>query len=269
MTKHELHNLHFPSAAKEISKVEKISAELNKLIEKRLNISLVTPNSGLTATEARQVLNRLNTTESFTMMERMVLMKHNIERDIKDLESVETEYFAKVANQADAAENLRFTQVALKQAARDAKQAVQDEIKARKALEEAQRRVAATKLNVNDLSKSFAKVQALEAKVTNEVEIVAELVAKRQEIVRTSLRKKELEIEKERRQREGEQIQNPPNLPLVEETGFIEVIDALREEEFLLQAEKDRLSEMVARLLSRSEKLKSRAAQTDEAKGKG
>ena len=202
-------------------------------------------------------------------MERMVLMKHNIERDIKDLESLETEYFAKVANQADAAENLRFTQVALKQAARDAKQAVLDEIKARKAWEEAQKRVTATKLNVNDLSKSFGKVQALEAKVTNEVEIVTELVARRREFVRTSLRKKELEIENERRRREGESTQNTPNVPILEETGLIEVIDALREEEFLLQTEKNRLSETVARLLSRSEKLKSRAAQMDEAKGKG
>jgi hypothetical protein len=268
VAKHVPFNSSFRSAAEEMSKVEKISAELNTLIDKRLNISLVTPNSGLTATEARKLLSRLNTTESFTMMERMVLMKHKIERDIKDLETVETEYYAKVANQVDVAENLRFTQVALKQAARDAKQAAQDEIKARKALEEAQRRVAATKLYVNELSKSFVKVQALEAKVANEVEIVADLVAKRQEIVRSSLRKKELEIEKERRKREGEPTQDASNVSN-EDAGFIEAIDALRGEEFLLQTEKDRLSETVARLLSRSEKLKSRAAQIDEAKGKG
>jgi hypothetical protein len=60
--------LTFPSAAHERTKVEKINAELNDIVDKRLNISLVTPNSGLTAAEAWKVLDRLNTTESFTMM---------------------------------------------------------------------------------------------------------------------------------------------------------------------------------------------------------
>jgi hypothetical protein len=162
---------------------------------------------------------------------------------------------------------VRFTQVALKQAARDAKQAVLDEIKARQILEEAQQRVAVTKLNVNDLSKSFAKVQAQEAKMTNEIEIFAELVAKRQEIVRKSLRKKELEIEKERRKQRGDPLDSISSVAVLEDAGFIEAIEALREDEALLQTESDRLSEMVSRLLSRAEKLKLRSAQIDEAKG--
>ena len=250
-----------------MSKVLKINAELNEIVDKRLNISLVTPNSGLTAAEAWKVLDRLNRTESFTMMERMILMKHKIERDINDLESVETVYTAKLSDGADAAEKVRFTQVALKQAARDAKQAVLDEIKARKILEEAQQRVVATKLNVNDLSKSFAKVQAQEAKMANEVQIFAELVAKRQEIVRKSLRKKELEIEKEHRKRRGDPLDNVASIPVLEDAGSIKAIEVHREDEALLQTESDRLSEMVSRLLSRAEKLKLRAAQIDEAKG--
>jgi hypothetical protein len=99
-----------------------------------LEISLITPNSGLSAKDALKVLNRLNATDSITMMERMISMKHTIERDISDLEVIEHEYFEKLADQAETAEELKFTQVALKQAARDAKQAVQDKILARRAL---------------------------------------------------------------------------------------------------------------------------------------
>jgi chromosome segregation ATPase len=231
-----------------------------------LEISLITPNSGLSAKDALKVLNRLNATDSITMMERMISMKHTIERDISDLEVIENEYFEKLADQAETAEKLRFTQVALKQAARDAKQAVQDEILARRALEEAQKRLATTKLNVNDLSKSFSKIQFVEAKVNSEVEAVAEFMSKRQETIRKALRKKKREIEAER----GKQIDKTKgaqnDVDDADNPELIVAIETFREQESVLQKENNRIEEMVARLISRAEKLKKRAEQLENVK---
>jgi chromosome segregation ATPase len=211
-------------------------------------------------------LNRLNTTDSVTMMERMISMKHTIERDIGDLEVVENEYFEKLADQTETAEKLRFTQVALKQAARDAKQAVQDEIMARRALEEAQKRLVTTKQNVNDLSKSFSKIQAIEAKVTSEVESVAESMTKRQESIRKALRKKNCELEGERQKQNGATKGALNDVDEVDNPEFIAEIEKFREQESVLQKENDRLEEMVSRLISRAEKLKKRAEQLENVK---
>lgn len=247
------------SAANEIEKADKIKSELNAIVDKRLDISLITPNSGLSAKDALKILNKLNATDSITMMERMISMKHTIERDITDLEVIENEYFEKLADQTDTAEKVRFTQVALKQAARDAKQAAQDEIIARRALEEAQKRLATTKLNVNDLSKSFSKIQAVEAKVNFEVESVAESMAKRQETIRKALRKKKREIEAERRKQNDIAKSAHNDVDEGDNPESIVAIEKFREQESVLQRENDRLEEMVARLISRAEKLKKRA----------
>ena len=258
----------YSSAAEESKKAEKIKAELNKIIEKRLKISLVTPNSALSATEALKLLNGLNTTDSVSMMARMISMKHTIEHEISELDVVETDYYDKLADQAEAVDKFRSTQVALKQAARDAKQAVQNESKAKKALEEAQKRAASTKVNVNDLAKAFTKIQLLEGKATQEVETIAEVVGKRQEKVRKALQRKRRETEIERRKEAGEPIGDLKNISDNEDVKAVAVIAKLRKEERILQKENTRRDDIVTGFLSRAAKLKASAEEMDNAKGR-
>jgi peptidoglycan hydrolase CwlO-like protein len=186
-------------------------------------------------------------------------MKHTIEHDINDLEAIEMEYFDTVAHRAVAVQDFRDTQVALKKAARDAKNALKAEIDARKALEKAQERVGKTKQSVDGLTKAFAKIQAEEGKVTKQVETIAESMAKRQEKVRKALRRKELEVAEKRKRQAGEPVSYIK--PQVEEEvpELVEEIDRLRKEERFLAAESDRQDEKIARILSRAAKLRARA----------
>jgi len=200
--------------------------------------------------------------------ERLKTLRKSIEREIVDLEATEIDYFEKLADQSDAIERFKVTQVALKQAARDAKQAVQDELDARRALERAQKRVATTKQVVNELSKSFSKIQSLEEKATIEVETISDALRKRQEKVRMALRRKQLEIDNESRLR-ADKVDEEEVMDVEDDIAFMDAIEKLRREETTLLKENERIETTISKLLSRSNTLKLRAEQFDSLKVQG
>jgi phage-related tail protein len=197
--------------------------------------------------------------------ERMKTLRRSIEREIVELEAIENDYYEKLADQSDAIERFKVTQVALKQAARDAKQAVQDELDARRALERAQKRVSTTKQTVNELSKSFSKIQSLEEKATIEVDLISDALRKRQEKVRLALRKKQVEIDNQSRLR-GDKVDEEDMMDFEEDLAFMDAIEKLRREEGILLQENERIEMTISQLLSRSNKLKLRAEQLDSLK---
>jgi hypothetical protein len=200
--------------------------------------------------------------------ERMKTLRRSIEREIVELEAIENDYYEKLADQSDAIERFKVTQVALKQAARDAKQAVQDELDARRALERAQKRVSTTKQTVNELSKSFSKIQSLEEKATIEVDLISDALRKRQEKVRLALRKKQVEIDNQSRLR-GDKVDEEDMMDFEEDLAFMDAIEKLRREEGILLQENERIEMTISQLLSRSNKLKLRAEQLDSLKVQG
>ena len=64
-------------------------------MDKRLNVALRTPNSGLTSSEALKLLDGLNTVDTITFRDRLGL-KHTLQYEISELEKAEIEYFEKV-----------------------------------------------------------------------------------------------------------------------------------------------------------------------------
>jgi hypothetical protein len=206
---------------------------------------------------------------STARVERLKTLRKYIEREILELEATEVDYYEKLADQSDAIERFKDTQVALKQAARDAKQAVQDELDARRALERAQKRVLTTKQAVNDLSKSFSKIQSLEEKATMEVESISDALRKRQEKVRIALRKKQLEIDNESRLRADKVDEEEVVIDAEEDLAFMDAIEKLRREEANLIKENERIERTISKLLSRSNNLKLRAEQFDSLKVQG
>jgi hypothetical protein len=263
--------IHIPferSAEEEIIEAKKIRKDLIAVVDKRLQVSLTTPNSGLSSAEAFKLLRALdlmdgsNSVDYLTTMERLT-MKHTIEHDINDLEANEMEYFDMVADRTVAVEKFRYTQVALKQAVREAMTAVQSEIDARKALQMAQELVPEIKQSFSTLTKEFTSIQNEEVKVAKDVEAIAETMAKRQEKVREALLRKELELDDMRKKEAGESISYVTPTPEDDSPELLEEVERLRKEERSLAADSARREEKIARLLSRAAKLRARSDEGD------
>jgi hypothetical protein len=249
--------MHLDRAEEEMEKADKVQTELEKLVEARWELCLRTPNSALSSGDALAILKRMNVDDSLSVVGRLS-MKLTVNELICELEDTEIEYYEKVAEQTDAKEKKRFTQVALKQAARDAKLAAEAEEAARKALEEAQEKLAAAKDSVNELTKSFNKVESQEQKVDQEVQLMAETLARRQEKIRKALRKK-------KNPAVDTKAVEDEKLDLIQTLAEIEI---LRKKERFLAAEHAKGEETVARLLSRASKLQERAKTIDRIKAK-
>lgn len=242
------------------------------VVERRLHKSLSTPNAALSSSEACMLLDGLNKVEGPNISKpgRLLKLRKNAQRDIDELEETESMYYQKVAERTLAVDEFRTTQVALKQAAREAKAAVQQELAARKVLEEAEKRVTETNRNVSELTRRFTKIQAFEGKITKEVEAIATTMSKRQETVRKALLKKEYEVQLALRQQAGEPVDDldPPednnnNVDDENENNVLDELEALRKEEKYLAAEYARCSEKVDKLVERSDKMKGLAHVAD------
>ena len=235
-------------ADEEAKKAQKMKDDLNAAMTKRINLTLHTPNAKLTSLEACMILDGMNTDDTLKMTDLLRLRK-TVTHEIEQLQQIEND----VKKNKDLNRNLqRDTErknLALEQAKANAQAAVQAEVRARKALEDAVNLVASTN---NDVQQSSDTLSAtVENLKYNEVELekACNAMAKQQEKVRISLRRKEEAIH------EAEEIKRGD----FKSHGIKEsqdIIDALLKEERYLRAESARIEAMAQRLSSRSRKLK-------------
>lgn len=253
-------------AKEEVEMASDIGDKITNVTQTRLALSLRTKNSELSSTDALELLSRLNSTEeSMTMIDRLIL-KNTVLEEINELEKTETEYYKSVAYQGEAVKQFRNEQTALKNMALEVKSAMDDEIAAREALENAQKRGHAARHKVHDLRKTFAKVRSVEQKATQEVEAASIILAKRQEKVRKALVKKE-----ERMTANCTLVETDENGTMAETlsiqenncTVALEEIKALSKEERSLEAERSRREERALKLLLRAETLQAQADEID------
>jgi hypothetical protein len=235
----------------EIEKSISIKGQLTNVMNKRLSLSLRVPNSGLTADEALKLLEGLNTVDSVSLLE-AIRRKNPVINEIKCLEEVEKDVAYKHQSQADTEKNLKVMREALWKADTKAKKAVETEIAARRALEEAQREVIATRQGLMDWKNLYDSAENEHRKTAQEFEKVSLKLARKQERVRTALRRKEEEVL---------EIQERPSL---DTTLGLSDLERLRNEEEYLRAESNRLDERAKRMRSTARMLKRRSEQLQQ-----
>lgn len=230
-----------------------IKGELANVMNKRLSLSLRTPNSALTASEALKLLDGLNTIDSVTLLE-SIQLKHPVIHDINCLEEVEREYDATYREFNEAQQQLTEMKEALWKADLKAQAAMETEKEARLALEEAQRQVIATRQDLMDWNRMYSSAEAQHRRTSSDMEKVSLALERKQERVRTALRRKE------------EEVLNVPasNDNETWDSLGLSDLERLREEEGYLRAESKRLDDRAKRLRSRARKLKQRCEELKE-----
>lgn len=233
----------------EIERSMAIKGELANVMNKRLSLSLRTPNSALTSSEALKLLDGLNTIDSVSLLE-SIRRKHPLINHINCLEEIENEYADKLGEQTEAQRRLTEMKEALWKADLKAQEAVRAEEAARRALEEAQRQVIATRKELMDWNRNYADAECQHRKTTQEMEKVSLALERKQERVRTALRRKEEEVL---------DVFVTSNNETLDAQGLgLSDLERLRKEEGYLRAESNRLDDRAKRLRSTARKLKRR-----------
>mmetsp|Transcript_26808 Transcript_26808/g.30640 ORF Transcript_26808/g.30640 Transcript_26808/m.30640 type:complete len:499 (+) Transcript_26808:26-1522(+) len=263
-------------AKEEEKKASDIQGKIKNITQTRLTLSLRTKNSGLSSTDALELLGAWNSTEeSMRMIDRLSL-RQTVEEEINELEKTETVYYECVAEQEEAVKQFRFTQNALKNSAKEAQDAMEEEIAARKALENAQKRVLSSSQNIDEIKKSFAKITNVEQKATQEVEAALIVLRKKQEKVRKALVRKEdtmsanitlVNAEGEN----GTKVEPGKLKPSIQDNNArtFEEIKELQKQERFLEAERKRREERAAKFFLQARRLLAQADEIDLMKNSG
>ncbi len=246
-------------ADREAEKARTMKEQLSSAMNKRINLTLHTPNAKLTSLEACMILDGMNTPDTLKMTD-MLRLRRTVAYEIEQLQNYENDFKSNRELNLNLHRDVERKSMALEQAQANAKAAVQAEIRARKALEDAKNLVASTN---DDVQQSTVGLAATSENLKyNELELqkVSTTLAKQQEKVRVALRRKEEALF------EAEEIVRgdfkAESLKESEET-----IEALLKEERYLRAESARVEALAARLSSRSKKLEinSEKLEKDEA----
>lgn len=234
----------FSSAQKDKQRVREIQEELNAVSQQRMLASLQSQKSSFSSDEARQVLDQISSNESVPDRPQNV---QRIERDIQSL--VETEKFFLEKLEAYKESDREWNNFLSKQenAREDLTKRKQEEAEARRRLDEAIRIVSEAKANLVSTSTALRSIEYKVRRNASEMDRVTFTLSKKQQKVRQVLRKK------------AEMSNGGIQLDFISE----EDVAALRRKEIQLAGESEQLARMVARLSSRAEKLRSRAAALD------
>jgi hypothetical protein len=237
----------FRRAKEEQERAITLEQELNNVKEKRLFAALHSPKFTLSSDEAKDVLDRLDRVAEERHVQKPTkvgrILSTSIDKDIMQLEQAEKSFQDKLAHYEETDRewhNLLYLNEAAKAALSDRKE---QEIDARKALERAQQMVTQAKAHLVTTSNALKGVEQRVRRNSFEMDRVTSSLAKKQERVRVTLRKKV----------------NVENKGLRVDYLTAEDVEALRQKENRLSGETKQVSMMVARLQSRAQKLKVRA----------
>jgi hypothetical protein len=237
----------FYSANKEQERAQVIEAELNKVIEKRLFGTLQSSNFALSSDEAKQVLDRLDIDDTVTIVNRAML-KNTIEKEIQSMEDAEMRFSEKLQQYEETDRewsDLLNRQEGAKDSLGGRKVA---EIEARKVLQRAQLLVAEAKAHLVMTSTALRGVEQQVRKNAFEMDRVTSTLSKRQEKVRSVLKKK------------ADLMNGGIQVEYLTEGDLTN----LRRQEIQLMGESKQVTRMVTRLQSRAEKLQTRAEALDK-----
>lgn len=256
-------------AKQEQIQARKLRDKLDSTLAQRVRLTLHTPGAKLSSLEALMILDGFNTVDNLSLMD-IARMRHKVAYEIEQLEALEVEEGIKQSYMSQAEAALEEKKKILSDAQQNEKEAQEAEAKARAALEEAMGRVASAKLDIMKATKSLSAAEEERTRNEYSLEILKSNVEKRQEIVRQALRRKAEEVSREAQKTRGEKAEDIGIMGIVGDFGPLNARDAtakittLKEEEHMLKIESARCEATADRLLSRSQKLSSRAESLEE-----
>ena len=222
--------------------------DLNVTMNKRVKLSLHTPNVKLSSLEAMIILDGMNTVDEVNMGD-IILFRHTVSYEIEQLQIIEADFEQSKEMNRSLQRNIERKTLALENARANSNAALQAEERARKALEDAMNMVASTN---NDVENSLSLLASSTDQLTyNEIELekIANGMSKQQEKVRVALRRKEEAMQESER----EKMKGDFKSSKIEDSN--EIIQDLLKEEQYLRTESARLVAMSERLASRAKKL--------------
>lgn len=210
--------------------------------EKRLFGTVQSPDLTLTSMEAIEVLEKLNSADSVSYVNRG-MKKTAIEKDILSLRNTEIKFTEKLESYTEIDREWNAWLAKQEEAKQDLTQKRMNEIEAQKALVDAQKMVVEAKDKMVSVTNTLRGVEQEVRKSAQEMDRVSSALSQKQEKVQNALRRK-MDLMKG-----GIQVEY-----ITEKE-----VTLLRKKESKLMGESKQIAAMVARLQARADKLKQRA----------
>ncbi|KAL7566429.1 hypothetical protein ACA910_000910 [Epithemia clementina (nom. ined.)] len=244
-------------ALKESDQAAKAKRELQAVMERRLDMALHTPGSGLSASDALMILEDFNKTvaDDLTPWDRAML-RHTIEYEIQELKKEEGEFVKAQMADTSAQSAYRDCVQAKFQAQQDLVNAEKAEILAREAWEAAKNRLMESKEMLSSSIQNLAQAESQVKKSDWEMEFRALTLERQAEKVRNALRHKQKQVRREL----GLDL---PDIPVNDSAQRLQELEQLRNEERLMAETSSRLELMAERLFERAHSLRERAQELD------
>lgn len=245
-------------ALQESSLAAKTKRELQAVMERRLDLALHTPGSGLSAADALVILEDFNktVTDDLTPWDRAML-RHTIEYEIQELKKEEGEFVKAQMIDTTAQTAYRQSVQAQFQAKQNLVSAEKAEIVAREAWEAAKDRLLECKELLSSSIQNLAQAESQVKKSDWEMEFRALTLERQAEKVRNALRHKQKQVRRELGLDLPETRVNDSAQRLLE-------LEQLRNEERLMAETSSRLELMAERLFERAHSLRERAQELDQ-----
>lgn len=220
--------------------MEEIKEELSAVTEQRLMGALNSDAFRMSSEEANLVLERL--AENYTESD-MNLQRNRVEREINLLEATEKQFTEKLKVYEET--DMQWNSLLQKQegAKNDLSRSKQEELEARRRLDEAIRMVAEAKANLVTTSTALKGIEQKVKKNAYEMDRITHTLTKKQQRVREVLKAK------------AEKAKGGIQINYLSDSD----LTALKRREVQLTGEREQLNRMVARLSSRAKKLSTRA----------
>jgi len=238
-------------ARKELQDANTLRDELDAVMRKRVQLTLHTPNAKLSSLEAMIILDGFNTLDEVTVLDTLLRLRKTVTYEIEHLQQFEGELNETQEKKLRVNSDLERKTIALKQAKANAAAALQAEVRARKALEDAIVLVQSTKGDVSNAKQTLNSLAEDKRQALVDIERLNIVIDKQQEKTRLALRRKEQAIQNDLGIR-GDFGQEMA-------VSAEEEVKTLLKQEAYLRSESARLQAMAERFESRSQKLVKRA----------
>ena len=238
-------------ARKELQDANALRDELDTVMRKRVQLTIHTPNAKLTSLEAMIILDGFNTLDEVTVLDTLLRLRKTVTYEIEHLQQFEGELKETQEKNLRVNSDLERKTIALVNAKANAAAALQAEVRARKALEDATMLVQSTKGDVLSAEHTLNSLAEDKKQALVDIERLNIAIDKQQEKTRLALRRKEQAIQNDLGIR-GDFGQEMA-------VSAEEEVKTLLKQEANLRAESDRLQATAERIESRSQKLVERA----------
>jgi len=245
-----------------------VLARLNEIKSERLRLTFHTSSANFTSKDAIQYLDGFNggiVTDDVTLMQR-ISFKQPMSQSIEAFTAAESEFDKKAREKSEVDQKISRRHTALQKAEKAFKAATEAEERARRVLEEAEKRVVTSQKLVAEAKQSIRDLYVSSRKADQELSKARTALKRKRDAVRRELKKKADTVEGPMFDEEddGNVRLNPGfDRSSMNDMGFedrnLAAIEALLKDERKVEGEFLKLVDKASRLMSRSERLRLRS----------